>query len=95
VLNIHPALLPRHGGQGLYGDRVHASVLAAGDHESGCSVHVVDELYDHGPLVAQARVPVLPGDTIESLAARVFEAECATYPEAIAAHARRLGLPRD
>jgi phosphoribosylglycinamide formyltransferase 1 len=95
VLNIHPALLPRHGGQGLYGDRVHAAVLAAGDRESGCSVHVVDEEYDHGPVVAQGRVPVRPDDTVETLAARVFEAECATFPEAIAEHARRLGLPRD
>ena len=94
VLNIHPALLPRHGGRGLYGEHVHAAVLAAGDAESGCSVHVVDELYDHGPVVAQARVPVLPGDTPDSLAARVFAAECDTYPRAIAEHARRLGLPR-
>lgn len=94
VLNIHPALLPRHGGRGMYGDRVHAAVLAAGERESGCTVHVVDEHYDHGPVVAQARVPVLPDDDVQRLAARVFEAECATYPEAIAAHARRLGLPR-
>jgi len=95
VLNIHPALLPRHGGRGLYGEHVHAAVLAAGDRESGCTVHLVDEEYDHGPVLAQARVPVLPGDTTGSLAARVFVAECATYPEAIAALARRLGLPRD
>ena len=94
VLNIHPALLPRHGGRGLYGEHVHAAVLAAADAESGCSVHVVDELYDHGPVVAQARVPVLPGDTPDSLAARVFAAECDTYPRAIAEYARRLGLPR-
>ena len=95
VLNIHPALLPLHGGKGLYGEHVHAAVLAAGDRESGCTVHVVDEEYDHGPVLAQRRVPVVPGDSVESLAARVFEAECATYPEAIAAHARSLGLPRD
>ncbi|HZL99312.1 MAG TPA: phosphoribosylglycinamide formyltransferase, partial [Planctomycetota bacterium] len=63
ILNIHPALLPRHGGQGLYGERVHAAVLSAGDRESGCTVHVVDDEYDHGPVVAQRRVPVLPGDT--------------------------------
>ncbi|HEX5009591.1 MAG TPA: formyltransferase family protein, partial [Planctomycetota bacterium] len=93
VLNIHPALLPRHGGRGLYGEHVHAAVLAAGDAESGCTVHVVDELYDHGPVVAQVRVPVLPGDTPDSLAARVFAAECDTYPRAIAQYARRLGLP--
>ena len=95
VLNIHPALLPRHGGKGLYGDHVHAAVLAAGEQESGCTVHVVDEEYDHGPVVARARVPVLPGDTVDSLAARVFAAECATYPEAIAEYAARLDLPRD
>jgi phosphoribosylglycinamide formyltransferase-1 len=94
VLNIHPALLPRHGGKGLYGEHVHAAVLAAAERESGCTVHVVDDEYDHGPVLAQVRVPVLPGDTVESLAARVFRAECATYPEAIAAHARTLGLPR-
>ena len=92
VLNIHPALLPRHGGKGLYGEHVHAAVLAAGERESGCTVHVVDDEYDHGPVVAQSRVPVKPGDTVETLAARVFAAECATYPEAIAAYAKQLGL---
>ena len=95
VLNIHPALLPRHGGRGLYGEHVHAAVLAAGEQESGCTVHVVDEEYDHGPVIARTRVPVLRGDTVDSLAARVFGAECDTYPEAIAAYAARLGLPRD
>jgi len=93
VLNIHPALLPRHGGRGMYGEHVHAAVLAAGDAESGCTVHVVDEHYDHGPHVAQTRVPVLPGDTVESLAARVFQAECRTYPAAIAAWAATLPEP--
>ena len=83
ILNIHPSLLPRHGGQGLYGEHVHAAVLASGDRESGCTVHVVDDEYDHGPIVAQRRVPVLPGDTAETLAGRVFEAECALYPQAI------------
>jgi phosphoribosylglycinamide formyltransferase 1 len=95
VLNIHPALLPRHGGRGLWGEHVHAAVLAAGDRESGATVHVVDEEYDHGPVLEQLRVPVEPGDTPESLAARVFEAECELYPRAIAEHARRLGLPRN
>jgi phosphoribosylglycinamide formyltransferase-1 len=93
VLNIHPALLPRYGGRGLYGEHVHAAVLAAGERESGCSVHVVDDEYDHGPVVAQSRVPVKPGDTVDTLAARVFAAECATYPDAIAAYAKSLGLP--
>jgi formyltetrahydrofolate-dependent phosphoribosylglycinamide formyltransferase len=90
ILNIHPSLLPRYGGRGMFGDRVHAAVLASGDSESGCTVHVVDDEYDHGPIVTQTRVPVLPGDTVETLAARVFAAECATYPEAIAEYARRL-----
>jgi phosphoribosylglycinamide formyltransferase-1 len=89
ILNIHPSLLPRHGGQGLYGERVHAAVLAAGDRESGCTVHVVDDEYDHGPIVAQRRVPVRPGDSVQSLAARVFEAECAVYPQAIADYLAR------
>jgi len=89
ILNIHPSLLPRFGGQGLYGEHVHAAVLAAGERESGCTVHVVDDEYDHGPIVAQRRVPVLPGDTVDSLAARVFEAECALYPQAIAEVLRR------
>ena len=88
-LNIHPSLLPRHGGRGLYGEHVHAAVLAAGDRESGCTVHVVDDEYDHGPIVAQRRVAVLPGDTAETLAARVFEAECALYPQAIGDYLRR------
>jgi phosphoribosylglycinamide formyltransferase-1 len=92
ILNIHPSLLPRHGGRGMHGEHVHAAVLAAGETESGCTVHVVDDEYDHGPVVAQTRVPVLADDTPESLAARVFTAECTTYPRAITEHARRLGL---
>lgn len=91
ILNIHPSLLPAHGGQGMFGDRVHAAVLAAGEQESGCTVHVVDDEYDQGPVLAQARVPVLADDTVETLAARVFQAECSTYPEAIARYA--LDLP--
>ncbi len=83
ILNIHPSLLPRHGGPGLYGRRVHEAVLAAGDTESGCTVHRVTEAYDEGPILAQARVPVLPGDTPESLAARVLAAEHRLYPETV------------
>ena len=83
VMNIHPGLLPRFGGKGLYGERVHATVLTSGEKESGCTVHFVDSEYDHGPKILERRVPVLPGDTVESLAARVFEAECEAYPEAI------------
>jgi len=83
VLNIHPALLPGHGGKGYYGDRVHAVVLESGDRESGCTVHFADNVYDHGPIAVQKRVPVLPGDTVETLKKRVFEQECIAYPEAI------------
>jgi len=83
VMNIHPGLLPRFGGKGMYGDRVHAAVLEAGEGESGCTVHFADNEYDKGPIILQRRVPVMPGDTVQTLAARVFEAECEAYPEAI------------
>lgn len=83
IVNIHPGLLPRHGGQGFYGSRVHEAVLASGDSESGATVHVVDEVYDHGPVLAQATVPVEPGDTPESLAARVLQVEHRLYPETL------------
>ncbi|MBI3292599.1 MAG: phosphoribosylglycinamide formyltransferase, partial [Elusimicrobia bacterium] len=83
ILNIHPALLPKFGGKGMYGRRVHEAVLASGEKESGCTVHVVDEEYDHGPIVLQAKVPVLPTDTPETLAVRVQEQEHRLYPEAI------------
>ena len=69
VLNVHPALLPAYGGRGMYGERVHAAVLAAGERVTGVTVHLVDEEYDQGPIVAQAEVPVLEGDTVESLQA--------------------------
>jgi formyltetrahydrofolate-dependent phosphoribosylglycinamide formyltransferase len=90
VLNIHPALLPRHGGKGMYGEHVHAAVLAAGDRESGCTVHLCTGEYDRGPVLLQHRVPVLPGDTAATLAARVFAAECEAYPAAIEQHWRTL-----
>jgi len=83
VINIHPALLPEFGGKGMYGHRVHEAVLAAKKRESGCTVHLCDNEYDHGPILVQRRVLVLADDTSESLAARVFEAECIAYPEAI------------
>ena len=86
-INIHPALLPRHGGKGLWGHHVHEAVLAAGDRESGCTVHWVDEQYDHGETILQRRCPVLPGDTPDTLAARVFAEELEALPEAI----RRVG----
>jgi phosphoribosylglycinamide formyltransferase-1 len=88
IVNIHPALLPRFGGAGMYGMRVHEAVLAAGDTTSGATVHYVDEEYDHGPVVLQQTVPVLPGDTPELLAARVLAAEHELYPAAI----RRIAL---
>lgn len=83
VINIHPALLPQFGGKGMYGRHVHEAVLASGAKESGCTVHYADNEYDTGEIIAQRRVPVLPGDTPESLAARVFEAECEVYPESV------------
>ena len=75
IINIHPSLLPRHGGRGMYGDRVHEAVLAAGDTESGASVHLVTQGIDEGPVLAQTRVPVLPGDTLDTLKARVQAVE--------------------
>ncbi|MCK9995280.1 MAG: phosphoribosylglycinamide formyltransferase [Candidatus Krumholzibacteria bacterium] len=80
VVNIHPALLPKYGGQGFYGDRVHEAVLAAGDSQTGCTVHLVDEQYDHGRILGQQKVPVLPDDDVSALAERVFAAECELYP---------------
>lgn len=84
IINIHPALLPKFGGRGFYGHRVHQAVLAAGEKESGCTVHLVDAQVDHGPIILQRRVPVHPGDTPESLARRVLAEEHLAYPHAIA-----------
>ncbi|WP_291426838.1 phosphoribosylglycinamide formyltransferase [Deinococcus sp.] len=75
LVNIHPSLLPRHGGRGMYGDHVHEAVLASGDTESGASVHLVTAGIDEGPVLAQARVPVLPGDDLASLKSRVQAVE--------------------
>ncbi|MEY3025542.1 MAG: Phosphoribosylglycinamide formyltransferase, partial [Planctomycetota bacterium] len=83
TLNIHPSLLPDFGGHGMFGARVHDAVLAAGRRESGCTVHEVDEEYDRGPVVLQRTCAALPDDSVESLAARVFELERIAYPEAI------------
>lgn len=83
ILNIHPALLPKFGGRGMYGRRVHEAVLAAGESESGCTVHLVGEEYDDGPIVVQLACPVEPGDTPESLATRVSELEHRAYPLAL------------
>jgi len=75
ILNTHPALLPRFGGRGMYGDFVHQAVLDAGEKVTGVTIHLVDEEYDHGSIVAQCEVAVLPGDTVEALRARVLERE--------------------
>ncbi|MFO0829029.1 MAG: formyltransferase family protein [Phycisphaerales bacterium] len=83
TINIHPSLLPAFGGSGMYGDRVHAAVIAAGAAESGCTVHVVDEEYDRGPVLLQRRCSVLPGDDPHALAARVFALEVEALPEVI------------
>ena len=84
MLNIHPALLPKFGGQGFYGMKVHEAVLAAGESESGATVHFVDAEYDRGPAFLQRTVPVLPGDTPETLRARVLAVEHELLPDAIA-----------
>ena len=86
VINIHPALLPDFGGKGFYGARVHQAVLASGARESGCTVHYVTNEYDAGPPILQLRVPVETGDTPDTLAARVFEAERRALPETIRQH---------
>ena len=75
VVNIHPALLPKHGGKGMYGDRVHADVLACGDDISGITVHYIDEQFDRGRTIMQAFCPVLANDTVESLAQRIHKLE--------------------
>ena len=83
IINIHPALLPLYGGKGMYGDRVHRAVLDAGCSESGITVHYVNEHYDSGDIIFQAKCPVLPGDDVNSLAARVHELEYEHYPRVI------------
>ena len=92
MINIHPALLPAFGGPGMYGRRVHERVLASGAAISGATVHYVDEEYDHGPIIAQWPVPVRPGDTPDTLAARVLEVEHRLLPLVVLELARR-GMP--
>lgn len=94
MLNIHPALLPAFGGKGLYGMRVHRAVLEAGSRISGATVHLVDEEYDRGPILAQWPVPVLSSDTPEDLAARVLRVEHGLYPAAVEAVAGALAEGR-
>ncbi len=91
VVNIHPALLPKYGGKGMYGHHVHDAVLAAGETESGCTVHLVNERYDEGRILGRQKVPVLPDDDADALAARVFAAECELYPRVLAELAASLG----
>jgi len=83
ILNIHPGLLPKYGGKGMFGIRVHEAVLAAGDEESGLTVHLVDEIYDHGRILEQVKVPILDDDTPGTLAARILKEEHKLYPRVI------------
>jgi phosphoribosylglycinamide formyltransferase-1 len=85
ILNIHPGLLPKYGGPGMFGMHVHRAVLEAKETESGATVHLVDAEYDHGRILDQLRVPVLPGDTPEELQQRVYTAEMELFPKALAA----------
>ena len=86
VLNVHPSLLPAFGGRGFYGMRVHRAVKEAAVRETGCTVHLVTDEVDAGPILLQRRVPVLPADTPEDIAARVFEEEKLALPAALRAH---------
>jgi formyltetrahydrofolate-dependent phosphoribosylglycinamide formyltransferase len=90
MLNVHPSLLPAFGGHGMYGRRVHEAVIAAKATTSGATVHFVDEVYDRGPILAQASVPVLPDDSVASLAERVLAAEHQLFPRAV--HALATGV---
>ena len=83
IVNIHPALLPKHGGKGMYGDNVHKAVVASGDTESGITIHLIDEHYDKGTTFFQAKCPVLPTDTYEDVAAKVHALEYEHFPHVI------------
>lgn len=83
IVNIHPALLPKFGGKGMYGEHVHRAVINAGEVESGITIHYINEQYDEGSIIFQASCPVLPEDTADTLAQRVHELEYAHYPEVI------------
>ncbi len=93
VLNIHPSLLPRHGGPGMVGQAVHAAVLVAGDVETGCTIHWVTPTVDAGPIIVQQSVPVHPGDTVDTLAQRVLVEEHIAYPKALAMVAKGVVAP--
>lgn len=88
IVNVHPSLLPKFGGKGMYGERVHAAVLAAGEAVTGATIHHLTEEYDQGPIIAQVLVPVEPGDTAATLAARVLPHEHALYVDTLARIAR-------
>ncbi len=83
ILNIHPALLPKYGGKGMYGMNVHEAVISSGENESGVSIHIVDGNYDTGPIIAQFRVPVTSLDTPETLAEKVLQQEHVLFPETL------------
>ncbi len=83
IVNIHPALLPRHGGKGMYGDRVHQAVVEAGDTETGITIHYINEHYDEGGIIFQATCPVHPGDTFQEVAQRVHQLEYQYYPHVV------------
>lgn len=89
IINIHPALLPKYGGKGMYGMRVHEAVIRAGENESGITIHQVNERYDEGDIIFQARCPVLASDTPETLADRVHQLEYRHFPEEIAKFLQR------
>ena len=91
IVNIHPALLPKYGGKGMYGARVHEAVIAASDRESGITIHLVNERYDEGRHLFQATCPVLPGDTPATLAARIHVLEHTHYPRVVEELAATLG----
>jgi phosphoribosylglycinamide formyltransferase-1 len=95
MINIHPALLPKFGGQGMYGRHVHRAVLAAGENESGCTVHIVDAGIDSGAILVQRKVPVLEADTPETLAARIFTEEHIAIVDGVKMMIERLGHRRN
>ncbi|MEE9441322.1 MAG: phosphoribosylglycinamide formyltransferase [candidate division Zixibacteria bacterium] len=83
IVNIHPGTLPKYGGKGMFGSRVHKAVIEAGEKETAVTIHYVDEIYDHGQIMAERKIPVLPDDTPDELAARVLKVEHELYPEVI------------
>lgn len=94
VLNVHPALLPRHGGKGMYGRRVHEAVLAARETETGATIHLVDAEYDQGSIIAQQKLPIVPGETVETIERKVMQAEEALFVATVARIANgELSLP--